>query len=688
MSSPDVNQQNDNPPLKKQPGCIVTCLVGIMISLMLFFVIIGNNVHELRREFRSTVFQHSLLLNKDIQMLRQFLMDARVFFSASEFVTAEEFKYFTGFILDQEKVVLIAWVPPEPEAEPTYVRHTFDNDGIADSLLQAPEVKQTIQESLERSVSRTSHAFSIKENGQRKSLVAVVTPTHDYLRPYPASSGNRPTGLILAFIRLDSLIVPLQDPSARIQENIFVYLAEIQNPDEKKLIFQHIEKPDKGAATGMAAKILAHYPPIIERVTMPLETRELQFVFFPPPTFIARALDWPVWTVLVLGIILAISLSAFLRVFLTRNQRIHQLVETRTRELRQSEGRQKAILTNIADGVFTLDANGIIHMINPACAQMFNCRAEDVIGKSINTLIPDPCWGKLAHVKSECLGVMHERTGRRTDQTSFPLEVSLGRTYKEDIEHQFVGVVRDVTKRKHAEEDLKKTNQALDDFVYIVSHDLKEPLRSIQHFTGFLMEDCGAALGQECREHIDTIVRVSKRMQDQIDSLLKFSRASHKDFKLDIVDVGAVVAEVEDSLQSLIYEANASIVRQSLPPLKCDRSCLVEIMTNLLQNAIKYRKEHVAPILEIGSMEESGRADITGPVFYVKDNGIGIRKEHLGIIFKMFKRLHPQDQYGGGTGSGLAIVKKLVERHGGTIWAESEYGVGTTFFFTMHNDRR
>jgi PAS domain S-box-containing protein len=229
--------------------------------------------------------------------------------------------------------------------------------------------------------------------------------------------------------------------------------------------------------------------------------------------------------------------------------------------------------------------------------------------------------------------------------------------------------------RRHAAA-LMESNADLEDFAYIASHDLKEPLRGISTSAEFLLDDAAESLDADARARLLTIVRLSGRMYTLLDSLLEYSRVGRSELAFEPTDLNAVVAGVLESLQARLEGAQVT-VRGPLPTLRCDRVRVGQIFSNLIANAVKYN-ERADKRVEIGAVEGEPT-----PTLYVKDNGIGIRPEHHATIFRMFKRLHHRDRYGGGTGAGLTIVKRIVERHGGRVWLSSSPGEGTTFYFTL-----
>ncbi|MDZ8241862.1 MAG: ATP-binding protein [Nostoc sp. ChiQUE01a] len=228
--------------------------------------------------------------------------------------------------------------------------------------------------------------------------------------------------------------------------------------------------------------------------------------------------------------------------------------------------------------------------------------------------------------------------------------------------------------------ELERSNNELDAFAYIASHDLKEPLRGIHNYSNFLIEDYGEILNEEGREKLRTLIRLTQRMEDLIDSLLHFSRLGRVDLSMQHTDINSVVKRNLDLLSARIEEMGVEIrIPRPLPTVYCDRVQVGEVFNNLIANAIKYN-DKPEKWIEIGYIEAASPAPVT---FYVRDNGIGIREKHFEAIFRIFKRLHGPSKYGGGTGAGLTITKKIVERHGGKIWVESTYGEGTTFYFTL-----
>lgn len=239
---------------------------------------------------------------------------------------------------------------------------------------------------------------------------------------------------------------------------------------------------------------------------------------------------------------------------------------------------------------------------------------------------------------------------------------------------------RDEAQILEANEALRKSNVELEQFAYVASHDLQEPLRMVAGFTQLLQKNYHDKLDDKAQEYIDFAVDGAQRMQQLIKDLLSYSRLGRQDIENKAVDMDVLLARVIQSLQLSIEEAAAKIVCDNLPTVRGDAGQLQQLMQNLIGNAIKYRGEGEVAI-EVGTLQHDGQC-----VFFVRDNGIGIDTRFAERVFEIFQRLHTRNKYAG-TGIGLSICKRIVERHGGRIWVESNLGEGAAFFFTLAPDR-
>ncbi|HEX7532621.1 MAG TPA: ATP-binding protein [Methyloceanibacter sp.] len=233
-------------------------------------------------------------------------------------------------------------------------------------------------------------------------------------------------------------------------------------------------------------------------------------------------------------------------------------------------------------------------------------------------------------------------------------------------------------------EEIERTNRALaeanielDSFAYVASHDLKEPLRGIHHMASFLKRGLDGTLDAEGRQQLETILKLTRRMDDLLESLLQYSRTGRAELSVGLTDLDAVVDEALVSCKVLISETETDIRRPTrLGLAECDRVRLGEVLSNLVSNAIKYNDKRQRWV-EIGV--EPGEPKR----YYVRDNGIGLEADARERIFEIFRRIHGPEEFGGGVGAGLTIARKIVERHGGLMWVDSELGRGSTFYFTL-----
>ena len=252
-----------------------------------------------------------------------------------------------------------------------------------------------------------------------------------------------------------------------------------------------------------------------------------------------------------------------------------------------------------------------------------------------------------------------------------------------------IALFDDITERKKAEaalreahEELKRSNAELEQFAYVASHDLQEPLRMVSSYTQLLMRRYGDKLDGDAKDFTAFIVDGATRMKQLIEDLLAYSRVGTRDKNFKPVDAESSLKRALTNLRAAIQDSGATVTQDKLPTIPCDEVQLAQLFQNLIGNALKFRKPDAAPAVHVGAAEQGAEWE-----FMVRDNGIGIEPQYFERIFMVFQRLHDKGEYPG-TGIGLAIVKKVVERHGGRIWVQSEPGAGTTFHFTMPKERK
>lgn len=361
----------------------------------------------------------------------------------------------------------------------------------------------------------------------------------------------------------------------------------------------------------------------------------------------------------------------------------------------------KAVMNTVLDGLIIIDSRGMIQDFNPAAGRIFGYTPEEVIGENVKMLMPDPYHrehdGYISNYHRtrdpKVIGKGREVRARRKDGSIFPMELGVNEM-RQGSELYFVGTIRDISAQKEAQEkiheslkSLTHSNQELDDFAYIASHDLKEPLRGLSNNAIFLKEDYGDQLDAGGVKRLNRISFLCERMERLVDDLLYFSRLGRQELAVQEADLNEIVEDIKLMMESMLTEEHVQIViPKGLNPVVCDVPRVTELLRNLITNAIKYNKSE-AKVVEIGQVEASGCSqegvDAEDSVFYVKDNGIGIDPEFYEDVFRIFKRLNAEDDSVKGTGVGLTFVKKIVERHGGVIWIEPNEPTGTVFYFSI-----
>lgn len=350
----------------------------------------------------------------------------------------------------------------------------------------------------------------------------------------------------------------------------------------------------------------------------------------------------------------------------------------------------RSVVDHVIDGIITIDDGGIINTFNPAAEKIFRWRAEEVIGKNIKMLMPEPYHrehdGYIANYchtgHAKIIGIGREVAGRRRDGSVFPMDLAISE-FRRGGQRYFTGIVRDISDRKLAEsalrqsaQELARSNLDLEQFAYVASHDLQEPLRAVAGCVQVLRKRYAGKLDPRADELISHTVEGVHRMQTLINDLLSYSRVGSLGAAFAPCDCNEVLAAALSNLETTVREAGAGITSGSLPVLFADAAQLTQLFQNLLSNAIKFRSQD-PPRIHVSAE----RAENVW-LFSVKDNGIGIDPDYFERIFIIFQKLHTRTEYAG-TGIGLAICKKIVERHGGQIHLHSAPGKGSTFTFSL-----
>jgi PAS domain S-box-containing protein len=359
--------------------------------------------------------------------------------------------------------------------------------------------------------------------------------------------------------------------------------------------------------------------------------------------------------------------------------------------LAQMESRYRGLLEAAPDAMVVVNERGAIVLLNVQAEKQFGYRRDELLGQKVKNIIPEGFAERLiadgtrtaAEALAQQIGTGIELNGRRKDGSDFPIEIMLSPL--ESTEGILVtAAIRDITERKKSEQhlvntvgELKRSNEELQQFAYVASHDLQEPLRMVASYTQLLARRYKGRLDSEADEFIAYAVDGSNRMQGLIQDLLAYSRAGANGKALHEISSEKALEEALSNLRATIQESGAVVTLDSLPAITTDDTQLVQVFQNLVGNAIKYHGLK-APLVHVSAMKNGGKEWI----FSVRDNGLGIDPQYFERIFVLFQRLHGREEFKG-TGIGLAICTKIVERLGGRIWVESEPQKGSTFYFAL-----
>lgn len=366
--------------------------------------------------------------------------------------------------------------------------------------------------------------------------------------------------------------------------------------------------------------------------------------------------------------------------------------------VRMSEARLRAVTETASDAIISADSDGNIRYFNPGAEKIFGHLEREIAGQPLTVLMPE----RFRNAHSEgmrryldtregnVIGRTVELIGLYRDGREFPIELGLASS-EVDGDLFFTAIVRDITLRAEAERqiqdlnhrlrvdnaELEAVNKELEAFSYSVSHDLRAPLRAIDGFSQALVEDAGPILQPEHHAHLNRVRQAAQRMGLLIDDLIKLARVSRSDIKLDEVDLSEIARTLATDLQDSAPDRQVEF--EIAPDLhaKSDAQLMQVALDNLLNNSWKFTAPRSPARIEFGRTAKDGK-----PAFFVRDNGVGFDMNYAGKMFGAFQRFHDAREFSG-TGIGLATVQRIIHKHGGRVWAESQPGEGATFYFTL-----
>ena len=368
---------------------------------------------------------------------------------------------------------------------------------------------------------------------------------------------------------------------------------------------------------------------------------------------------------------------------------VHQVeLEIQNEELRESQKELEKLhekyydLYNFAPvGYFTLDLTSKIIELNTTGANLLGFTKDYLNDTRFVWYVSRESSKTFRNYLKEALQTIEKQSFDigliRKNSTVFYAHVEL--VPKVDHEVQLKMAVVDISQRKKLEDELRRSNDELQQFAYVASHDLQEPLRTISSFTQLLERRYHNKLDENADEFMTYVVEAAQRMQQMILDLLEYSRVATKGGFFKEVNTNESLDKALFNLKGTIEDTDAIITRDDLPTVIGDESQLIKVFQNLISNAIKFRDPEIPLKIHISAFKNEKENEY---IFNIADNGIGMDSQYAKRIFTIFQRLHTMDEYQG-SGIGLAIVKRIIERHGGKIWVESLLGKGSTFYFTI-----
>ncbi len=401
---------------------------------------------------------------------------------------------------------------------------------------------------------------------------------------------------------------------------------------------------------------------------------------------------------------ICVLIGLFINMYATFRQVEREVEERKRSEMARKETdiRYQMVINTMPDGLIIIDEQGLIESFNPGAELIFDYNFEEVRGKNVSLLMPEPYRSQHgAYIKrylltgeSRVIGNHREieLEGQRKDGSRFPMGLSVTEM-KIGNRRLFSGLLRDISERKSAEAQLhareralERSNTELKKFAYVASHDLKEPLRKVQAFGDRLTLHCGSVLDDQGRDYLRRMQNAADRMRELIDGLLTFSRVSSHSKSFQSTNLSKVMDEVLTDLEVCITQTGAKVEVGELPAIEADPIQMRQIFQNLISNALKFHKPDTLPVIKVNAecFDETIKHGLTVPKCQISiaDNGIGFEPQYAEKIFEVFQRLVGRDEYEG-TGMGLAICRKIAERHGGSLTATGLPGVGANFLLTL-----
>lgn len=697
-------------------------LVGAGISLAAMRFTEHLQERGLRGEFLHLANLHAASVEREIEVSLVASRDLQHFLQAVPAISRQQFEQYAQPILQrQTSIHAMEWVQRVRHAERAGFEDAVRASGLADFRISERDAQGRLQTAARRDEYFPIHSLAPLEPNKAAlgfdlasdpSRLAALEQARDSGEPVASppvflvqDATREPNILIFAPLyrgpaqdlaqrraalqgfavgayRLSGIFRDALRKSRLNLDDVSLHIREVAALQHDELLFAHLPQAWDNSPADMEY-----------RHSLKVAGRYWIFSARPTPAYLANKETSMPWLVLLAGLVISAMLAVYLAHLLNRQQSIRRQVRDRTHELAASESRNRAVVDTAVNPIITMDQRGIVRSFNPAAERNFGYQADEVIGRNVNMLMPEPYHSAhdgylsryLASGEAHIIGIGREVVARRKDGSLFPMELAVGES-RMDGEILFVGMIVDITLRKQAEQALRDAkeqaehaNRMKSDFVNMMSHELRTPLTVILGYLPLLKH-------AEKMPPAETIVGMAQDIQASgdhllhlINDLLDLSKieAGKLDLRPETFVLSTVASEVLDRLRLKAQERGTTLVDDTdALPVRADPLRLRQILINLVGNAIKFT--------EGGRITVSARALDGQVAISVFDTGIGIPEADLPEIFDKFRQVDSSStRKAGGTGLGLAITKSLVELHGGTISVDSHPGAGSIFTFTL-----
>lgn len=692
----------------------IVAVVGVAASTTAFLII--NNLHQVSVEEQQIASSRAAItsIRERISGNLEILESTKAFFDASDTVERAAFKTFvTPLLANHSNIKAVAWLPKVTLDQRREYINSAQLDGLKNYNFRELSPTREIVVAGIRSAyypvffaepllgNETAFGFDLASNSRRFSALIEAGNSGDKVATAPINLVDDKitgSGILVFYPVYNSLAQSSNDSLASVKGYVQLVLRTsslvaqtLENTnDVQSLYIRDITDEDK-PETIYGTAISAEHTVFSESIDVAGRTWRMDVVGMRAE----ESLNWVPWLVLVSGLTFVAFTTAGLIQLIRRREVVERLVTERTAELRMLS----SIVANSNDIFIVTEADDIdaenngprIIYVNEAFTRLTGYSYDEVIGRSPRILQGAKTDRQELNRIRLALEQGKPFVGELLNYTKSGKELWIDINIAPIIDiHgriiQFVAVQRDITERRQAQVDREKlineltgSNEELERFAFVCSHDLQEPLRMIRSFSEKLQLHIASDLerDEKGKRYFKFITDGATRAQDLIADILTYSSINNDVDKLQAINTQDLVDNVKRTLQEEFLAGGMRISSDILPTSHGNQTQLYQLFQNLINNAVKYRRADVTLKVHIGVIDADNYWQ-----FSVKDNGIGMEQRHLGKIFDVFQRLHGKSQYAG-TGVGLSICKKVVTRHGGTLWVESDVGVGSTFHFTL-----